>query len=72
MEGVMTYSMDIHVHVSPVMLVSTVNQVIIFIPQIEEKLEDTKGDNDQTKTNKQTIIYKTLCRKLKIEHHEPH
>ena len=44
-----------------------------------EKFEDANGvirsrksnENDQIKKG-QTMIYKTLHRKLKIEHHEPH
>ena len=43
-----------------------------------EKFEDVKGlirspDNDQKKkkTKGQTILHKTLCRKLNIEQHEP-
>jgi hypothetical protein len=43
---------------------------------IQEKLEDTKGTAaNQRKTAKrkgQTMIYKILYRKLKIEQHEPH
>jgi Holliday junction resolvase-like predicted endonuclease len=56
------------------------------IELVKEEFEDTKGvirirksrkDRHNTmakrqKTTKQTTIYKTLHRKLKIEQHEPH